>query len=141
MNNSFNLERFKIKHEEMFATALAEVICERKTSHWMWYIFPQLKFLGRSQKSLYYGMEDEKEAEAFYNDPYLGANLKKICEALLRCKTNNAVEIFGYIDAVKLRSCVTLFYIATEDELFEGIIYKFFSGNFDPETIHYLHRD
>lgn len=138
MNDKFNLERFKIKHEFFFEKALSEIKNEKKVNHWMWFIFPQLKFLGRSQTALYYGMENAEEAKAFYDDPYLGSNLKEICKALLECKTNSALEIFGFIDEVKLCSCMTLFYIATGDELFKRVIYKFYGGKFDEETIKYL---
>ena len=138
MNDKYNLERFRAKHEFFFETALAEIKNEKKVNHWMWFIFPQLKFLGRSRTALYYGIENTEEAKEFYNDPYLGSNLKEICKALLECKTNSALEVFGFIDEIKLCSCMTLFYIATGDEIFKKVLDKFYGGKEDTLTTDYL---
>ena len=78
-------------------------------THWTWYIFPQLKFLGHSYNAIYYGIENIEEAKAFYSDCFLGKNLKEISTVLLECESDNALEIMGYPDNMKLCSSMTLF--------------------------------
>lgn len=100
----------------------------------MWYIFPQLKSLGKSHNAIFYGMENSEEAKLFYEDSYLGANLREICKALLECQSNNAFEVMGSPDNIKLRSSMTLFYLATGDSLFADVLEKFYNGEQDPVT-------
>lgn len=130
----YNIERFYDVHRNYYETALKEIRQGRKQSHWMWYIFPQLKILGQSYKAIYFGMENAEEAKAFYDDDYLGANLREICRALLECKSNDALEVMGYPDELKLCSSMTLFYNATEDELFDKVLQKFYGGRQDEIT-------
>lgn len=130
----YNIERFHDVHRIYFEDALKEIQSGRKQSHWMWYIFPQLKTLGRSYKAIYFGMENAEEARLFYNDSYLGENLKKICRALLECESNNALEVMGYPDNLKLCSSMTLFYLATGDKLFSDVLQKFYDGKQDEIT-------
>ena len=137
MKDEFDIERFYDVHRIYFDTALIEIQSGRKTSHWMWYIFPQLKVLGQSYNAVYYGLENAKEAKLFYDDTYLGTNLKKICKTLLECESSDALEIFGYPDNLKLCSSMTLFYIATGDELFKAILEKFYEGKQDELTLSY----
>ncbi len=106
----------------------------------MWYIFPQLKALGRSYKSIYFGIENTEEARLFYNDSYLGENLRKICRALLECESNDALEVMGSPDNLKLRSSMTLFYIATKDKLFSDVLNKFYGGKQCELTAAYLNN-
>lgn len=138
MNNN-GLERFYQAHRFSYVHALAEIQNGFKESHWMWYIFPQIKGLGRSTNAVYYAIEDMEEACEFLNDPYLGKNLREISGELLKLGTNNAVEIFGWMDAVKLRSCMTLFCYAggrsDENRVFYAVLDKFFNGEFDRETV------
>ena len=134
----YPIERFYEMHKKDFSKALEEIKRERKSSHWMWYIFPQLRFLGKSEIAIYYGIEDIHEARAFYEDSYLGGNLREICEALLECETENPLIVMGYPDNIKLCSCMTLFYIATEDVLFKKVIDKFYGGKFDELTAVYI---
>ena len=124
----YNIERFHDVHRIYFEDALNEIKSGRKQSHWMWYIFPQLKSLGRSYKAVYFGVENAEEARLFYNDSYLGANLKEICRALLECESSDALEVMGYPDNLKLCSSMTLFYLATKDELFADVLNKFYDG-------------
>ena len=124
----YNIERFHDVHRIYFEDALKEIQAGRKQTHWMWYIFPQLKTLGQSYKAVYFGMENAEEAKIFYNDSYLGANLKKICQALLEYGSNDALEVMGYPDNLKLCSSMTLFYLATDDKLFAGVLNKFYDG-------------
>lgn len=130
-----NIERFYEPHKLFFDIALREIKAGCKQSHWMWYIFPQLKSLGYSHNAIFYGLEDAEEAKEFYNDSYLGKNLIEICRALLECKSNDALELMGYPDNLKLCSCMTLFYYATKDELFADVLQKFYSGKQDELTL------
>ena len=124
MLNKYNIERFYPVYKDSYDIALTEIKSGRKDSHWMWYIFPQLKSLGYSYNAFYYGLENTEEAKLFYDDSYLGANLREICHALLECKTDNALQVMGYPDNLKLCSSMTLFYLATKDELFKSVLEK-----------------
>ncbi len=134
----YNIERFYDVHRIYYEDALNEIKSGRKQTHWMWYIFPQLKTLGRSYKAVYFGMENAEEAKLFYNDNYLGENLREICRALLECNSNDALEVMGYPDNLKLCSSMTLFYIATNDGLFADVLNKFYGGKQDGLTEMYL---
>lgn len=134
-NKSYNIDRFYYEHKLYFDSALSEIKQGKKRTHWIWYIFPQLKVLGSSEKAIYYGMECSQEARDYYNDPYLGESLRKICRALLECASSDPDEVMGYPDNFKLQSSMTLFYMATEDELFQKVLDKFFEGRVDPQTV------
>lgn len=139
MNNSYDLSRFTQAHRRDYACALREIRNGHKRSHWMWYIFPQLKGFGQSQTSEYYGISGADEAAAFLEDPYLGANLIEICRALLQLPGNDPVDIFGYTDAIKLRSSMTLFqYVSQGETVFTEVLEKYFYGRPDSRTIKVL---
>ena len=129
------ISRFYEPHKQFYDIALNEIKSGKKQSHWMWYIFPQLKSLGYSHNAIYYGLEDADEAKEFYNDDYLGKNLREICRALLDCKSSAALEVFGYPDNLKLCSSMTLFYVATNDKLFADVLDKFYDGKQDELTL------
>lgn len=136
MENNYNLNRFIEAQNRDYDTALAEIRAGKKASHWMWYIFPQLKGLGRSSTSEYYGLSGIKEAQAYLSDPILKARLIEITDAVIAHKDKSAEEIFGGIDAKKLRSCMTLFSIAAPDILvFEAVLEQFFHGVPDRNTL------
>ena len=105
----FDLERFVRAQADCYNTALAEIRAGRKRSHWMWYVFPQLRGLGQSFESSYYGIFGMEEARAYLAHPVLGARLCEISGALLALCGNNATAVMGYPDDMKLRSCMTLF--------------------------------
>ena len=129
MENNYNLNRFIEAQNRDYDSALAEIRAGKKVSHWMWYIFPQLKGLGRSSTSEYYGLSGIKEAQAYLSDPILKARLIEITDAVIAHKDKSAEEIFGGIDAKKLRSCMTLFSIAAPDiPVFEAVLEQFFHG-------------
>lgn len=133
---NINLDRFYEAHRAMYATALAEIQSGRKQSHWMWFIFPQIKGLGRSSMAHYYAIQSVEEAVAFSADPYLGENLQEISHALLGCEGNDPVKILGRIDAVKLKSCMTLFYHTSENNVvFYQVLERFYGGEFDQITM------
>lgn len=136
MENNYNLNRFIEVQNRDYDIALAEIRAGKKVSHWMWYIFPQLKGLGRSSTSEYYGLSGIKEAQAYLSDPILKARLIEITDAVIAHKDKSAEEIFGGIDAKKLRSCMTLFSIAAPDiPVFEAVLEQFFHGVPDRNTL------
>ena len=136
MENNYNLNRFIEAQNRDYDIALAEIRAGKKVSHWMWYIFPQLKGLGRSSTSEYYGSSGIKEAQAYLSDPILKARLIEITDAVIAHKDKSAEEIFGGIDAKKLRSCMTLFSTAAPDiPVFDAVLEQFFHGVPDRNTL------
>lgn len=127
-----NLARFDIAQFESYDTALAELTQGRKATHWMWFIFPQLKDLGRSSTAKFYGIDDIDEARAYLADPDLGPHLIECARAVLSHQIRSAEEIMGKVDAIKLRSSATLFREAARDtetrELFQRIITIFYDN-------------
>ena len=129
------LERYIKAQEKVYQWALAEVKNGKKLSHWIWYIFPQLKGLGTSESSQYYGINDIEEARAYLNHPILGARLREITSAFLDSVGKNAQDVFGYLDAMKVRSCMTLFDEVSEDDLFRKVLERYYSGLADEKTL------
>lgn len=139
---TYDLNRFVTAQQSDYQTALSEIKSGRKRSHWMWYIFPQVKGLGKSSTSQYYGISSIQEAEAFLEHPILGHNLIEISEALLTLESNNATEIFDKPDDKKLKSSMTLFSMADLNcPVFEKVLEKFFDGRRDGKTIHILNTE
>lgn len=130
-----DIERFYDEHKLYYDIALKEIRNEKKQSHWIWSVFPLLKGLDSSPKAILYGIESAEEARVYYDDAYLGERFREICQALLECKSGDALEIMGYPDNFKLQASMTLFYIATEDELFKKVLDKFFDGKQHPQTV------
>ena len=130
-----SLERFVDAQERMYKMALAEVKSGKKLSHWIWYIFPQLKGLGESYNSHYYGIDDIEEARAYLNHPILGVRLREITSVFLDLTGKNAKDVFGYLDAMKIRSCMTLFNEVSEDDLFRNVLVRYYSGLADEKTL------
>lgn len=124
--------------EGSYEIALNEIKHGRKRSHWMWYIFPQIKGLGYSSTAQYYAIQDKKEAENYLKHPVLSKRLMEISEELLRLDSNNASEVFGYPDDMKLKSSMTLFSLVSEQEIFEKVLDKFFDGKIDGKTVEIL---
>jgi len=133
----FDLQRFVAAQERVFADVEAELKVGAKTSHWMWFVFPQLKGLGRSATALHYGIGSLEEAQAYWRHPVLGARLKE-CGALLLAlpPPRSAQQVMGSIDALKLKSCLTLFERAAPDEpLFGTLLERFYGGERDAATL------
>ena len=134
-----DLSRFTEAQRRDYPTALREIRGGRKQSHWMWYIFPQVRGLGRSTTAQHYAISSREEAIAFLSDPYLGGNLREISAALLALDENNPVRIFGYTDAMKLRSCMTLFASVSEDgSVFRRVLDRYCRGEQDDKTLEIL---
>lgn len=121
------LERFHSAQESAYETALAEIRAGKKQSHWMWFIFPQLKGLGRSAVAQYYAIQDRAEAVAYWRDPVLSCRLITLCRELMK-QEGTAEEIMGYTDHLKLRSCMTLFWLVTGEPIFKNMLDKFYGG-------------
>ena len=136
MDTKNNLLRFLEAQNEDFEIALKEIKNGRKTSHWMWYIFPQIKGLGQSETSKYYAIKDRREAQDFLHHDILGSRLVEISNALLTLRTNDPVKVFGHIDSVKLKSSMTLFsLIENSNPVFQEVLDKYFDGEKDENTI------
>ena len=134
-----DLQRFIKPHNQDFQTALGEIKGGKKTSHWMWYIFPQIKELGFSETAKYYGIESLEEATEFLQHPQLGQNLVTITSELLKLGSKNATSIFGTPDDMKLRSSMTLFsLVSPANPIFQQVLDKFFDGKKDDQTIELL---
>lgn len=129
------LKRFLDAQEQMYGMALAEVKSGKKLSHWIWYIFPQLKGLGMSGNSHYYGIDNLEEAKAYLQHPVLGTRLREITTTFLELSGVNAKDVFGYLDAMKVRSCMTLFNEVSEDDLFRRVLERYYSGLADEKTL------
>lgn len=135
----YDLNRFKKAQRTDYLIALEEVKTGRKTSHWIWYIFPQLKGLGFSGMSDYYGIEGLDEAKAYLEDSVLKSHLIEISEALLNTGGNDPSEIFGYPDDLKVHSCMTLFGIADPSvSVFRQVLDQFYGGKEERGTIRIL---
>ena len=136
---NYEISRFMKAHQTDYQRALSEIKNGKKISHWMWYIFPQLKGLGRSSMSEYYGIQDLDEAKVYLADPILGKHLIEICNALLSLDTNDATEVMGRPDDRKLKSSMTLFDAATESlDIFQMVLDKYYNGKKDYRTLKML---
>lgn len=135
------IERFLQAQESTYPVALHEIKSGKKQSHWIWYIFPQLRGLGHSHKSHYYGIADEKEAKEYWENPVLRKRLLDITVALIEHRHDNTIcKILGDVDALKVKSCMTLFYLITNDVLFKDVIDIYYEGEFCNSTISLLKK-
>jgi len=135
------LERFLMAHMNSYWGALQEINSGKKTGHWMWFIFPQIIGLGYSDIARYYAIRDMDEAKAFMDDETLGSHLIEISEALLKLESNDAFEVMGSPDNMKLQSSMTLFALAKpECTVFQNVLDKFFDGKKDQKTLEILTR-
>ena len=134
-----SLERFVIAQRDMYAIALKEVKSGKKRSHWMWYIFPQLRGLGMSMNAYVYGINGACEAREYLDHPLLSSRLIEITEALLALGESDPISVFGYTDAMKLRSSMTLFASVIDTDLpFKKVLDKFYGGERDAITLNML---
>lgn len=131
-----NLNRFLDAQKSSYQTALNEIKNGHKLSHWMWYIFPQIQGLGYSETAKFYAIKDVSEAEAYLQHPVLGARLIEISNATLALPSNNATQVFGSPDDLKLKSCMTLFAALNQtNPIFQQVLDKFFGGKKDAQTL------
>lgn len=136
MSDPFDLERFVDAQSPVYAEVVAELSRGRKVSHWMWFIFPQIAGLGNSAMAQRYGISSRDEARAYLDHPILGARLRECTGLVNRVRDRTAEEIFGFVDAMKFRSSMTLFAgVAADRQPFEDALAKFYGGVPDPETL------
>ncbi|MFB9079139.1 DUF1810 domain-containing protein [Flavobacterium procerum] len=131
-----DLARFLDAQNKLYLTALSEIGKGKKETHWMWFIFPQIKGLGKSDTANLYAINDLREAADFLEHPILGKHLVEISELLLTFRMKSADGIFGDLDARKLRSSMTLFtMVENANPVFQEVLNAFFSGETDPLTL------
>ena len=130
MADPYQLDRFMVAQDEgSYRAALAELRAGRKTSHWMWFIFPQVAGLGRSAAAQHFAISSLDEAQAYLRHPVLGPRLRECVQLLAALDGKSADQILGGVDAMKLRSSLTLFMAAAPDEpLFRDVLAKYFGG-------------
>lgn len=128
MENNYNLERFVTAQNRVIESVISELKNGKKQSHWMWFIFPQLKGLGHSYNSKFYGITDLEEAKLYLAHPILGARLKEVCTILENLPIEDPEEIFGTIDTTKLRSSMTLFDQVEPNSIFHKLLMKYYDG-------------
>ena len=137
MDDPYNLERFVAAQDAdgTYQSALDELRAGRKTSHWMWFVFPQIAGLGQSPTSRRYAISSLAEAAAYLEHPVLGPRLREAAQILASLKGRGADQIFGGVDAMKLRSSMTLFdRAAPEEPLFAEVLTRYFDGIPDHAT-------
>ena len=131
----FDLERFVEAQNLVYDMALREIKEGQKRGHWIWFIFPQIKGLGHSYNSEYYGISGTKEAKAYLEHPLLGARLREISQAMLDCVNPSADDILGFPDVLKVRSCMTLFDMVSPNDIFKQVLDKYYEGKLCDKTI------
>ena len=135
-NSTTNLMRFLEAQNKMYLTAFSEIEKGKKETHWMWFIFPQIKGLGHSDTANFYAIANLEEAEEFLEHPILGKHLIEITTLLLGLEHKSAEAIFGDLDALKLRSSMTLFSKAKNtNPVFQEVLDVYFSAQLDPLTL------
>jgi uncharacterized protein (DUF1810 family) len=139
MPDPHDLQRFVDAQEPVWRQVEAELRAGRKTSHWMWFVFPQLKGLGRSAIALHYGIASRAEAQAYWRHALLGPRLKLCTEWMLAVQGRTALQILGSPDDMKFRSCMTLFgAVAPDEPVFSLALDKYFGGEPDERTLELL---
>ena len=135
MSDPFDLQRFVDAQSQTYAQALAELCAGHKRTHWMWFVFPQVAGLGRSGMAQRFALSGAEEARAYLAHPVLGRRLVESARALTDLDTDDADAVFGSIDAMKLRSSMTLFAVATPEEpVFRQVLDHYFAGELDEAT-------
>jgi len=136
MNLDDGIERFVEAQQNVYNQALNEINNGKKQSHWMWFVFPQIRGLGFTDFNVYYGIKDLKEAQQYLSDPILGERLIEISEAVLSQEGKTALEIFGNPDQRKLKSSMTLFrHIQNTNPVFQKVLEKYYQGSLDEKTM------
>jgi uncharacterized protein (DUF1810 family) len=137
--DSFNLQRFVDAQREIFDQVLSELRSGRKQSHWMWYVFPQVKGLGSSPMAQRYALVSLDEARAYWGHPVLGERLRACTQLVTAARSQSIEDILGYPDNLKFHSSMTLFaHAANHDAVFEDALRKYFRSEYDPLTMERL---
>lgn len=135
-----DLDRFIKAQEKDYNRALKEIKNGYKSSHWIWYIFPQIDGLGRSSMSKYYSIKNIEEAKEYLKNDYLRTHLLEISKELLKLNNKNITDIMGYPDDLKLKSCMTLFDYISDYDVFKKVLDKYYDGNKDELTLKLLNK-
>ena len=139
MPDAYNLQRFVDAQSKVYESVFAELREGGKRSHWMWFIFPQIKGLGYSATAIAFAISSREEAEAYLHHPLLGPRLRECTRLVNLVEGRTASQIFGYPDDLKFRSCMTLFAnVTTDNQVFLEALKKYFHGDFDKSTIERL---
>ncbi|MEQ1792992.1 MAG: DUF1810 domain-containing protein [Nitrospira sp.] len=139
MADGYNLQRFLDAQERTYDTVLDKLRAGRKSSHWIWLIFPQITGLGHSAMAQTFAIASLDEAKAYLQHPVLGPRLRECTQLVLNVNGRSAEEIFPYPDNLKFRSCMTLFMTATPDNtIFKDALLKYFGGKPDQLTLDLL---
>lgn len=147
INNSkpvYNIDRFLNAQQKPlcgYEDALNEIKSGKKREHWIWYTFPQLRCLGRSKRSHFYGIANKTEAEIYLSHPILSTRLREITNALLQHKNKSSLEIFGGIDSVKVCSCMTLFDFISPNDVFAKVLHTFYNDKRCESTLKVLQEE
>lgn len=137
---AYDLQRFVLAQQPVYAAALSELKAGRKTTHWIWFVFPQVEGLGHSSMSKRYAIKSREEAVAYLAHPFLGTRLAECTNAVLSVEGRSAQDIFGSIDELKFRSSMTLYDAVDAGGLYRRALQKFFDGSPDPATLAVLDR-
>lgn len=136
MNDAHNLNRFTRAQEDVYSNVLSELTSGRKTSHWMWFIFPQFEGLGRSPTAAFYAIKSLEEAQQYLQHPVLGTRLLECSKIVLGIEDLDISDIFGFPDDLKLKSSMTLFSrVADPGSVFNQVLDKYFQGAPDTRTL------
>jgi len=139
MDDFHDLQRFVEAQNPVYRQVCTELAAGAKASHWMWFVFPQLKGLGRSAIAQHFGIASRTEAEAYWGHPVLGPRLKECSELVLALRGTTALQIFGSPDDLKFRSSMTLFSrVAPGEPVFTLAVDKYFGGDWDDRTLELL---
>ena len=139
MTDEYHLHRFLDAQDHIYDAVLGELRAGRKSSHWMWFIFPQVTGLGRSGTAQKFAINSLEESKAYLQHPILSPRLRECTQLALKVEGRSAERIFGYPDNLKLRSCLTLFMTATTDnKVFKDALLKYFEGKPDTLTLDIL---
>ena len=140
MADPYNLQRFVTAQDAVYETVLSEMKDGKKRSHWMWFIFPQITGLGHSPMAINFSISSKAEAEAYLLHDRLGSRLRECAQLVLEIEGRTSSEIFGDIDAIKLRSCMTLFATVSDAPVFIEALSKFYGGDRDKKTLEILNE-
>lgn len=136
MDDPYNLERFVDAQKPVFEQVCAELRRGRKTGHWMWFIFPQIRGLGSSETSRYFAISGREEAKVYLEHPVLGSRLRECTRLVISIPDQPIDRILGYPDNLKFQSSMTLFaHASQENKIFLDALYKYFDGTFDSQTL------
>jgi uncharacterized protein (DUF1810 family) len=141
MSDPYDLKRFVDAQDPVFDRVLSELRAGHKRSHWMWFVFPQIRGLGRTGMAWDFAIASRAEAEAYLEHPVLGPRLRQCCQLLLQVEGRSARAILGSPDDLKFRSCLTLFAgVASDNAVFEQALQKYYDGDRCQPTLDFLSR-